>query len=130
VHDTFFQAYDTREARRRGKSAQNGQGSEAPYDVRVSNLFLIKLLSTEGFQAIIPPIRSATLAGTHIVFSSVIPLESTDIWRTAHMFGAICSKELTDRTTHVVAAKVCISLVHGSTQMLSMNIFTAWHSES
>lgn len=51
-----------------------------------------------------------TLRGVHIVFSSVIPLdmkpESTEIWRTAYAFGAECGTDLTNRTTHVVAAKV------------------------
>lgn len=51
-----------------------------------------------------------TLQGTHILFSSVIPLdtrpEATEIWRMAHVFGAQCYTELTSNVTHVVAAKV------------------------
>ncbi len=48
-------------------------------------------------------------AGIHIVFSSVIPLdtkpETTEIWRMAHTFGARCSTELNSEVTHVVSAK-------------------------
>jgi len=54
--------------------------------------------------------RTDTLQGVHILFSSVIPLdtkpESTEIWKVAHMFGAECYTELSSRITHVVAAKV------------------------
>lgn len=49
------------------------------------------------------------LRGVHILFSSVIPLdtkpESTEVWKLAHMFGAKVSTELTSEVTHVVAAK-------------------------
>lgn len=48
-------------------------------------------------------------AGVHILFSSVIPLdtqpETTEIWRMAHTFGARCSTELNSEVTHVVSAK-------------------------
>jgi RNA polymerase II subunit A-like phosphatase len=54
--------------------------------------------------------RSETLKDVHILFSSVIPLdtkpESTEIWRVAYMFGAKCYTELSSQITHVVAAKV------------------------
>jgi hypothetical protein len=54
--------------------------------------------------------RVDTLKDVHILFSSVIPLdtkpESTEIWRVAHMFGATCYSELSSMVTHVVAAKV------------------------
>jgi RNA polymerase II subunit A-like phosphatase len=54
--------------------------------------------------------RIDTLRGTHIVFSSVIPLdmrpETSEIWKTAQAFGAECSTELSNKTTHVVANKV------------------------
>lgn len=58
--------------------------------------------------------RSKTLDGIHLVFSSVIPLdtkpESTEIWKVARMFGARCHTELNSFTTHVVAAKVRFSI--------------------
>jgi hypothetical protein len=62
-------------------------------------------------QRIIPRLRSEVFEGVHILFSSVIPLdtqpETTEIWRLAHMFGARVSTELKSDITHVVAAKVC-----------------------
>lgn len=72
-------------------------------------------------QRIIPRLRSDVFEGVHILFSSVIPLdtkpETTEVWRMAHMFGARCSTELTNDITHVVAAKVC-SLLHHVPQLL------------
>lgn len=63
-----------------------------------------------ALQLIIPTMRSSVLAGTHIVFSSVIPLdtrvETNETWRIAQLFGAQCYTELNPRVTHVVAAKV------------------------
>ncbi|KAF8203863.1 hypothetical protein BJ912DRAFT_941247, partial [Pholiota molesta] len=90
VHSRFFRAYDARlpQTTRRKQGA-----SSKPHDVT----------------NIIPRLRSEVFEGVHILFSSVIPLdtkpESTEIWRMAHMFGAHCSTELTSDITHVVAAK-------------------------
>ncbi|PPQ79874.1 hypothetical protein CVT25_002930 [Psilocybe cyanescens] len=90
VHTRFFSAYD---ARRSSENARTKAGSAKSFDVT----------------RIIPRIRSEVFDGVHILFSSVIPLdtkpESTEIWRMAHMFGAQCSTELTSNITHVVAAK-------------------------
>ena len=68
-------------------------------------------------QIIIPGLRLRTFDGVHILFSSVIPLdtrpESTDIWNLAEAFGATCHTELSSEVTHLVAAKVlCPPLGH------------------
>ncbi|KAH7885992.1 hypothetical protein F5I97DRAFT_2024738 [Phlebopus sp. FC_14] len=96
VHRRFFSLYDGRSPEDRGKRRRASPGKLAlpkPYDVT----------------QIIPQIRAQTLDGVHILFSSVIPLdtkpETTEIWKVAHMFGARCYTELTSRITHVVAAK-------------------------
>ncbi|KAF8628253.1 hypothetical protein AX15_004028 [Amanita polypyramis BW_CC] len=85
VHRRFFAAYDTRQKEHRRK--------KVTYDVT----------------KIIPQIRTEVLAGVHVLFSSVIPLdtrpETTEIWRMALMFGARCSTELNNEVTHVVSAK-------------------------
>ncbi|KJA28556.1 hypothetical protein HYPSUDRAFT_33986 [Hypholoma sublateritium FD-334 SS-4] len=89
VHSRFFGAYDARLP----QNARRKPGKSKSYDVTT----------------IIPHLRSEVFEGVHILFSSVIPLdtrpESTEIWRMAHMFGARCSTELTSDITHVVAAK-------------------------
>ncbi|KAG5730615.1 RNA polymerase II subunit A C-terminal domain phosphatase [Termitomyces sp. T112] len=89
VHSRFFNAYGF--PKDRSTSAKRREKS--PYDVT----------------RIIPRIRSEVLEGVHLLFSSVIPLdtrpESTEIWKMAHMFGARCSTELKPDITHVVAAK-------------------------
>lgn len=82
-----------------------------------------------GVQILIPRIKSETFAGLHLLFSSVIPLETppetcvvslrdqvcrmfieaairSEFWRMARAFGATCHKELSSRVTHVIAAKV------------------------
>ncbi|KAF9229050.1 hypothetical protein BS17DRAFT_770955 [Gyrodon lividus] len=96
VHRHFFAAYNHRSPENRNKtrrtSTEKPQLSK-PYDVT----------------QIIPEMRLKTLDGVHIVFSSVIPLdtkpETTEIWKVAHMFGARCYTELNNHITHVVAAK-------------------------
>ncbi|KAF8913223.1 hypothetical protein CPB84DRAFT_529609 [Gymnopilus junonius] len=90
VHSRFFSAYDARSPEHvRRKTGPSGKA----YDVT----------------RIIPRLRSEVFEGVHILFSSVIPLdtvpEMTDIWRMARMFGARVSTELTGDITHVVAAK-------------------------
>ncbi|KAG6333899.1 hypothetical protein ID866_5184 [Astraeus odoratus] len=91
VHQQFYTLY--------AKEMQHGRRTSSvdipkPYDVK----------------QIIPRMRYQTLEGVHILFSSVIPLDTppdtTEIWRIAHMFGAQCYTELSGRITHVVAAKV------------------------
>ncbi|KAK7686709.1 hypothetical protein QCA50_010309 [Cerrena zonata] len=95
VHKRFYEAYDAREEGRKTsqKNTRRKEHGHVPYDVRT----------------IIPDIRMNTLRDVHILFSSVIPLdtrpESTEIWRTAEAFGATCYTILNKRITHVVAAK-------------------------
>ncbi|KAF8640572.1 hypothetical protein AX17_000234 [Amanita inopinata Kibby_2008] len=88
VHKRFFEAYDSR-----FKEHNQHKRRKIACDVT----------------RIIPQIRSEIFVGVHIMFSSVIPLdtmpETTEIWRMAHMFGAKCSTELSNDVTHVVAAK-------------------------
>ncbi|KZT54677.1 hypothetical protein CALCODRAFT_473029, partial [Calocera cornea HHB12733] len=58
---------------------------------------------------IIPEMKAAVLAGVHLVFSSLIPIDmppqNTDLWRQALQFGAACYTRVTREVTHVVAAK-------------------------
>ncbi|KAG6874388.1 hypothetical protein C0995_015124 [Termitomyces sp. Mi166 len=89
VHSRFFNSYDSHKDR----GTLGKRREKPPYDVT----------------KIIPRIRSEVLEGVHLLFSSVIPLdtrpESTEIWKMAHMFGGRCSTELKPDITHVVAAK-------------------------
>ncbi|KAL0575242.1 CTD phosphatase Fcp1 [Marasmius crinis-equi] len=93
IHRQFFVEYDSRATKDSKHHKSKTSRKEVTYDVT----------------RIIPTIRSDVLKGVHLLFSSVIPLdtrpESTEIWRMAHMFGAKCSTELTPDITHVVAAK-------------------------
>jgi len=99
VHKRFYDAYDSpstdSETDKTKSTKANGRSVESTisYDVK----------------DIIPRIRAETLAGTHLVFSSVIPLNvepsTSEIWRTAVVFGATCHMSVTSRVTHIVAAK-------------------------
>ncbi|KIK70552.1 hypothetical protein GYMLUDRAFT_253918 [Collybiopsis luxurians FD-317 M1] len=93
IHKRFYQAYDEHMKKIKQPQYQNRKPDKPSYDVT----------------RIIPNMRSDVLKGVHLLFSSVIPLdtkpESTEIWRMAHMFGAKCTTELSSETTHVVAAK-------------------------
>ncbi|KAG9090965.1 Carboxy-terminal domain (CTD) phosphatase [Ceratobasidium sp. 370] len=74
IHDRFFQAYEQEWV------AGNGSGST--------------LSANRGFnvQRIIPAIKRRVLAGAHILFSSVIPINadptSSEYWRQSEIFGA------------------------------------------
>ncbi|KAJ7184132.1 hypothetical protein C8R46DRAFT_1062975 [Mycena filopes] len=99
VHQRFFTAYESRrteDPRERAASSRRRRDS-------------IKPKPAHDVTLIIPHMRSQVFDGVHILFSSVIPLdtnpEATEIWRMAHMFGAKVLTELTAEVTHVVAAK-------------------------
>ena len=114
VHQQFFEAYDSRPP---GKGKKAGfstiaQPSSVLYDVRVSATPISITCEGSCFpQVIIHGLRSQTFNGLHIVFSSLIPLdtrpESADIWNLAEAFGATCHTELSSEVTHLVAAKAC-----------------------
>ncbi|KAF9245912.1 hypothetical protein BU15DRAFT_70971 [Melanogaster broomeanus] len=122
VHRRFFAAYNQGSpediSKKRRLSAGKPQLSES-YDVT----------------RIIPEMRSRTLDGVYIVFSSVIPLdtkpETTEIWTVAHMFGARCYTELNNRITHVVAAKHGTVKVDMARKRGGINIVRlAWFTDS
>ncbi|KAJ7103031.1 hypothetical protein B0H15DRAFT_810663 [Mycena belliarum] len=98
VHRRFFTEYEARRAADKVKPSSSRKRRDS-----------IKPKPAYDVTLIIPHIRSEVLDGVHILFSSVIPLdtnpEATEIWRMALMFGAKCSTELTADVTHVVAAK-------------------------
>ncbi|KAJ7642847.1 hypothetical protein B0H17DRAFT_960034 [Mycena rosella] len=98
VHRRFFTAYETRREEEKAKAGASRKRRDS-----------IKPKPAYDVTLIIPRIRGEVLEGVHILFSSVIPLdtnpEATEIWRMALMFGAKCSTELTAEVTHVVAAK-------------------------
>ncbi|KAJ7492115.1 hypothetical protein FB451DRAFT_1077957 [Mycena latifolia] len=98
VHRRFFTAYEARRVEDKAKASSSRKRRDS-----------IKPKPAYDVTLIIPRIRAEVLEGVHILFSSVIPLdtnpEATEIWRMALMFGAKCSTELTADVTHVVAAK-------------------------
>ncbi|KAG6876589.1 hypothetical protein C0993_002015 [Termitomyces sp. T159_Od127] len=115
VHDRFFNSYDSL----KGHGTSVKRREKPPYDVT----------------RIIPRLRSEVLEGVHILFSSVIPLdtrpESTEIWKMAHMFGARCSTELKPDITHVVAAKRGTVKVDMARKRGGIKIvWLAWFSDS
>ncbi|KAI0274968.1 hypothetical protein BC834DRAFT_23573 [Gloeopeniophorella convolvens] len=96
VHRRFFEAYDSRPPEKGKKPKALNKARPSPhvlYDARI----------------IIPGLRLQTFDGVHILFSSVIPLDTkpktTDVWNLAEAFGATCHTELSSEITHLVAAK-------------------------
>ncbi|KAL0050233.1 hypothetical protein WJX82_006909 [Trebouxia sp. C0006] len=61
-------------------------------------------------------LRKQVLAGVHIVFSHVIPLEKDmtqhHLWRLATQLGATCHAKVTDDVTHVVASAMDTDKMH------------------
>ncbi|OSC96217.1 HAD-like protein [Trametes coccinea BRFM310] len=121
VHERFYEAWEKHkpEDERRKRKHSKRSEPQVDYDVRT----------------IIPRIRTQTLEGCHILFSSVIPLdtrpEATEIWKTAHAFGAKCYTELTPRVTHVVAAKRGTQKVDAARRRGGIKIvWLAWFTDS
>ncbi|KAI0363753.1 hypothetical protein BV20DRAFT_1039761 [Pilatotrama ljubarskyi] len=123
VHERFYDAWENRkpEDEERHHKRKHGKRVETQreYDVRT----------------IIPRIRMQTFEGCHILFSSVIPLdtrpEATEIWKTAHAFGAKCYTELAPRVTHVVAAKRGTQKVDAARRRGGIKVvWLAWFTDS
>lgn len=113
VHQQFFEGYDSRlpDKGKKTRFPSKAQPSSVLYDVRVSAVNISVLVRGFTFfsQIIIPGLRLQTFDGLHILFSSLIPLdtrpETADIWNLAEAFGATCHTELSSQVTHLVAAK-------------------------
>ncbi|KAI0699349.1 hypothetical protein C8T65DRAFT_581279 [Cerioporus squamosus] len=123
VHERFYAAYEARKPEDEHKSPKkkHGKHPEAPveYDVRT----------------IIPRMRSDTLAGCRILFTSIVPTgvrpETTEIWKTATAFGAECYTELTPLITHVVAAKLGTEKIYRARKMPYIKIvWVQWLNDS
>ncbi|KZT08553.1 uncharacterized protein LAESUDRAFT_735745 [Laetiporus sulphureus 93-53] len=121
VHQRFYDEYDARppDHRKGAKIKPKKRTEHVPYDVRL----------------IIPRMRMDVLDGVHILFSSVIPLdtrpEATEIWKTAHAFGAQCYAELSNRVTHVVAAKRGTQKVDAARRQGGIKIvWLSWFTDS
>ncbi|KAL4069798.1 hypothetical protein V8B97DRAFT_634789 [Scleroderma yunnanense] len=119
VHRQFYASYDSdRTEDQRRYHTTTSLGSK-PYDVK----------------QIIPQMRRRTLQGVHILFSSVIPLdtrpETTEIWKVAHMFGGQCYTELSSHITHVVAAKHGTAKVDAARKRGGVKIvWLSWFTDS
>ncbi|KAI9460489.1 hypothetical protein BJY52DRAFT_1118068 [Lactarius psammicola] len=121
VHQQFYEAYGNRLPEKgKTKFASKAKPSASVlYDTRI----------------IIPGLRLQTFDGLHILFSSVIPLdtrpESTDVWNLAEAFGATCHTELSGEVTHLVAAKRGTSKIDQARKRGDIKIvWLAWFTDS
>lgn len=78
---------------------------------------------------IISQIKTAVLDGCTFVFSSIAPVNqdpgSTELWRLATEFGAVCKRSLDSKVTHVIAAK------QGTEKVINghrRNIHVVWYT--
>jgi RNA polymerase II subunit A C-terminal domain phosphatase len=95
----------------------------ADYDKRNSNE------EKPSITQIISQIKTAVLDGCTFVFSSIAPVNqdpgSTELWRLATEFGAVCKRSLDSKVTHVIAAK------QGTEKVISghrRNINVVWYT--
>ncbi|KAI9444894.1 hypothetical protein H4582DRAFT_2108679 [Lactarius indigo] len=116
VHQQFYEAYDDRlpKAGKAKSTSRAKPSASVPYDTRVGCRRLI---------------------GLHILFSSVIPLdtrpESTDVWNLAEAFGATCHTELSGEVTHLVAAKRGTSKIDQARKRGNIKVvWLAWFTDS
>ncbi|OBZ79019.1 RNA polymerase II subunit A C-terminal domain phosphatase [Grifola frondosa] len=122
VHQRFYAAYDERKPtpKLKRKPGKRHPPPHVDYDVRTD----YNSSTTDG-----------NPGGLHILFSSVIPLdtrpEATEVWRTAHAFGAKCYTELSSNITHVVAAKRGTLKVDAARRQGGVKIvWLAWFTDS
>ncbi|VDC08041.1 unnamed protein product [Peniophora sp. CBMAI 1063] len=92
-------------------------------------------LALPSAPTIISRMRSETLSGCTLVFSSVIPLdlppERAELWRLATSFGAACRKSLTKDVTHLVAAKRGTQKVAQAKGMKDVSVvWVSWLTDS
>ncbi|GMH02115.1 hypothetical protein Nepgr_003954 [Nepenthes gracilis] len=72
------------------------------------NFFSNKLLDDVDVRNILASEQQKILAGCHIVFSRVFPVGEANphlhpLWQTAEQFGAVCTNQIDEQVTHVVA---------------------------
>ncbi|XP_062197150.1 RNA polymerase II C-terminal domain phosphatase-like 3 [Phragmites australis] len=72
------------------------------------NFFSHPNLNEADVRSILASEQQRILAGCRIVFSRVFPIGDTKphlhpLWQTAEQFGAVCTNQIDDRVTHVVA---------------------------
>ncbi|KAI0778754.1 hypothetical protein BD413DRAFT_660951 [Trametes elegans] len=123
VHERFYTAWEQHKPEEGEKHAKRRHDKRTEVQVE------------HDVRTIIPRMRTETLEGCHILFSSVIPLdtrpEATEIWKTAHAFGAKCYTELSPRITHVVAAKRGTQKVDAARRRGGIKIvWLAWFTDS
>lgn len=79
---------------------------------------------------ILPWMKSQVLAGTHLVFSGIIPLGhdpvKQDIWIQAEQFGATCYTELNAKVTHLIARKSGTAKVNEAKDMHCWIVKPEW----
>ena len=72
------------------------------------NFFAHKALDDVDVRNILASEQRKILAGCRIVFSRVFPVEEANphlhpLWKTAQQFGAVCTNQIDEQVTHVVA---------------------------
>lgn len=109
IHKEFYKLYDTRQ-KSRNQSAPDVLG-------------------------VIPGIKAKTLAGVHLVFSGILPLdgrpERQPIWKAALEFGATCHVDINPQVTHLVTNK--LGTVKADKAFAQGNIFVVnikWFNDS
>lgn len=91
MHGKFYELYDQKISKK-SKGMTDTTLEDYEMDIKV----------------ILPLLRSPILTGCHITFSGLIPLQTdpvlSDIWRISTDFGAVCSQDIRNGTTHLVTS--------------------------
>jgi RNA polymerase II subunit A-like phosphatase len=79
---------------------------------------------------ILPSIKEEVLKNVYIVFSGIIPTnqdpKTHELWIWATQYGAICEKDITEKTTHVIASKVYTI----NSRLALPKLMQQWHSST
>ncbi|KAL9587664.1 MAG: hypothetical protein Q9212_000118 [Teloschistes hypoglaucus] len=105
VHAEYFKQYAQRPAWQQGGRVAELSGSKRKQPVTESS----DLDSVPDVKVIMPSLKQLVLSGVIIVLSGVVPLgwdiQHCDLAMWAKSFGAQIDKEVTKRTTHLIAAR-------------------------
>lgn len=122
----FFPACVSRFGRAHKSLLETGKDEDVGSGMLSTSLRVMQQVHQSLFQAPDPGgedvrlhlqnLRKQVLAGVHIVFSHVIPLEKDmtqhHLWRLATQLGATCHAKVTDDVTHVVASAMDTDKMH------------------
>ena len=135
VHSAFFREYERKRiSNQGGRVAKLAGGHKAPLPEEDDGI-PPELKFVPDIKKLMPPMKQRVLRGVTIVYSGVLPLGTdvmrADMTRWANSFGAQVVEKLTEKTTHVIAARAGTAKVNKARKLSNVKIVgTGWLFDS